>query len=380
MIEECYSYSPYYLYQIPKIVLVTSTVILILLHCYTTMCSPDLSFVFLVLLISCSVEGSSYCMTDCDSNGQRSFTMYEELCCSPSNKGDIIHVSKDNGRTGYVICPDTIPKWCPHFSSCYDILQSSNSTASSSYYNITLSNGSQVEMYCDMEGSHCDGEGGWTRVAFVNMSVPGSSCPHGLVQYNISNISLCWINNNYTGCNSAFFSTYGLNYTKVCGRVRGYQYGYPFAFFCYIWNISCINSETKTYGMTLTYGNNPRKHTWTYAGGYSEQGTSSGSCPCNDGSQLVNYTIPFVGNDYYCESVTHTYYNKFYPDDPLWDGQNCPGDEATCCTSPKMPWFIKTLNETSNDDIELNVCGYHYTSDYTLIGGTPFDLIELYIK
>ena len=61
-------------------------------------------------------------MTDCDSNGQRPFTKYEALCCSPSNKGDIIHATKDNGHTGYVICPDTIPKWCP-LNSCYDILQ-----------------------------------------------------------------------------------------------------------------------------------------------------------------------------------------------------------------------------------------------------------------
>ena len=35
-----------------------------------------------------------------------------------------------------------------------------------------------------MKGSHCDGNGGWTRVAFVNMSEPGSSCPSGLVQYD----------------------------------------------------------------------------------------------------------------------------------------------------------------------------------------------------
>ena len=84
---------------------------------------------------------------------------------------------------------------------------------------LTLSNGNQVEVYCDMEGSHCDGEGGWTRVAFVNMSVPGSSCPPGLVQYDdIFNTSLCWINvtNVYSGYNFTFFSTYGFNYAKVC--------------------------------------------------------------------------------------------------------------------------------------------------------------------
>ena len=343
------------------------------------MYSPGLLFVFLVFLTICSVEGSSYCMTDCDSNGQRPFTKYEELCCSPSNKGDIIHVTKDNGHTGYVICPDTIPKWCPqNISSCYDI-QQSNYTAPSGYYIITLSNSSQVEVYCDMEGSHCDGEGGWTRVAFVNMSVPGSSCPLGLVQYNISNISLCWINDDYRGCNSAFFSNYGLNYTKVCGQVRGYPYGYPFAFNYNIHNYNYFNSEIRTFGVTLTYGNNPRKHAWTYAGGYPEQGTSSYNCPCNNGSQYMNYTIPFVGNDYYCESGTNNYiYRKLYSNDPLWDGQDCPGDEATCCTSSKMPWFIKTLNETANDDIELNVCGYDYR--YSTVGGTPFDLVEFYIK
>ena len=140
-------------------------------------------------------------------------------------------------------------------------------------------------------------------------------------------------------------------------------------------NFNYFNSEIKTYGVTLTYGNNPRKHTWTYAGGYHETGTSSYHCPCNNGSQYMNYTIPFVGNDYYCESGRNTYtYNKLYSNDPLWDGQDCPGIEATCCTSPKMPWFIKTLNETTNDDIELNVCGG------TVYGGTPFDLVEFYIK
>ena len=364
----------------PKIVLVISTVISILLHCSNTMCSPDWSFVFLVLLISCSVEGSSYCMADCDSNGQRSFTKYEALCCSPSNKGDIIRITKDNGRSGIVMCPDTTPKWClGNYSPCLE-LQQSYPSAPSGYYNITLSNGSQVEVYCDMEGSHCDGEGGWTRVAFVNMSVPGSSCPPGLVQYNISNISLCWINNNYIGCNSAFFSTYGLNYTKVCGRVRGYQYGHTIAFHYNINNYNTfLNSEIRTHGVTLTYGNNPRKHIWTYAGGYYEQGTGSNRCPCNNGSQYMTYTIPFVGNDYYCESGTNTDNGyKLFPNDPLWDGQDCPGREATCCTSPKMPWFIKTLNETSNDNIELNVCGHKYGSTDT--SGTPFDLIELYIK
>ena len=242
-----------------------------------------------------------------------------------------------------------------------------------------LSNDSQVEVYCDMEGSHCDGEEGRTRVAFVNMRKPGSSCPPGLVQYDdIFDTSLCWINNGtfFYGCNSTIFSTNGLNYTKVCGQVRGYQYGYPHAFECYIYNYTCFDPQIKTFGVTLTYSNNPRKHIWTYAGSFNEQGTESYLCPCNNGSPYMNYNIPFVGNDYYCESGTSTFSGwVLYSNDPLWDGQDCPGHEATCCTSPKMPWFVKTLNETVNDDIELSTCG---DNDHEIsLRGNPLDLVEL---
>ena len=269
---------------------------------------------------------------------------------------------------------------CPIFSSCSQLRYP---TAPSGYYNIRLSNGSQVEVYCDMEGSHCDGEGGWTRVAFVNMSEPGSSCPPGVVQYdNIFNTSLCWINNGtsyFHGCNSTFFSTYGLNYNKVCGQVRGYQYGNPRAFGCYINNYTCFDPQIKTYGVTLTYSNNPRKHIWTYAGGRYEQGRPYNNCPCNNGSRYISFTIPFVGNDYYCESGSSSYSASYlYSNDPLWDGQDCPVNVATCCTSPKMPWFVKTLSETVNVDIELSICGEE--NGQITVWGTPLDLVELYIK
>ena len=38
-----------------------------------------------------------------------------------------------------------------------------------------------------------------------------------------------------------------------------------------------------------------------------------------------------------------------------WDvhGQQCSSNEPPCCTSPNLPWFTKTLNATTNEDIEL---------------------------
>ena len=59
---------------------------------------------------------------------------------------------------------------CPPFDTSCNQLHEVYSTAPSGYYNIKLSNGSQVEVYCDMEGSDCDGEEGSTRVAVASMS------------------------------------------------------------------------------------------------------------------------------------------------------------------------------------------------------------------
>ena len=148
----------------------------------------------------------------------------------------------------------------------------------------------------------------------------------------------------------------------MSGHVRGYQYGYPYAFYCNLNNYNCFYPEIKTYGVTLTYSNIPRKHIWTYAGGNFKQGTGSYHSPCNNGSQYQNHDIPFVGNDYYCESGRTVGEGRsiLYTGGPLWDGQDCLGLEATCCTSSKMPWFVKILHETVSEDIELTTCGWNY--------------------
>ena len=44
----------------------------------------------------------------------------------------------------------------------------------------------------------------------------------------------------------------------------------------------------------------------------------------------------------------------------------------------RLKWFVKTLNETVSNDIELSICGYYY--HWTTFLGTLLDLVELYIK
>ena len=55
----------------------------------------------------------------------------------------------------------------PRNRSCQNILYCFPS-APSGYYQITTPNSSLVQVYCDMEGTNCGREGGWTRVAYVN--------------------------------------------------------------------------------------------------------------------------------------------------------------------------------------------------------------------
>ena len=222
-----------------------------------------------------------------------------------------------------------------------------------------------------MEGSNCGGEGGWTRVAYVNMTEPGASCPEEFAQKNFSGLILC--GQNTTGCNSTFFSTLGLNYDQVCGQLRGYQFGSPEAFARSIARPSLTIDSQYLDGASITYGSNPRTHIWSYTAGLTTSSNVQFACPCNTGSTVQSPV--FVGNDYYCESSASSVINRFYPNDPLWDGQQCYDLEPPCCTNNNLPWFTKTLGATTNENIELRLC---QDEDITT-EGIPLELIEMFV-
>ena len=325
-------------------------------------------------LITVSNGEDNYCMSDY--NSQRQPSLYEQHCCILGNIGNTFKIEKGN-RFTFIICPSNLPTSCFQFykSSCADLHETYPDFKSGSY-NIILTNGSIVTVYCDMEGMNCDEEGGWTRVAYLNMTEPGTTCPSGLTQTGHVNINhdVCGQPTpSSAGCYSTFFSTYRINYTKVCGEVRGYQFGSPDSFATGTSNIDTYY----VHGVSITYDSNPRQHIWTYAGGWYETYLNSEGCPCNSGS-YAPLPPSFVGNDYYCESGLNdsNWSPILYADDPLWDGQNCNGPESTCCTNPNMPWFLKTLNETTTDDIELRVCSNAGLPNE----GTPLDVIEIYVK
>ena len=260
----------------------------------------------------------------------------------------------------------------PRNRSCQDILRCFPS-ARSGYHEIRVPNGSLVQVYCDMEGTNCGGQGGWMRVAHVNMSQNGASCPQGLTQKVKSGLTLCGL--SATGCQGTFLSALGLSYSRVCGWLRGYQFATPDGFLSYYRNRNLQLNESYVDGASITYDTASPKHIWTYAVGYGLT-QEINTCPCNAGGTAI--VPPYVGSDYYCETGNNagSAFWSFLPDDPLWDGRQCDGLEAPCCTHPNMPWFIKTLGENTTEDIQLRLCAEEpLDNEETLL-----QLIELYVN
>ena len=65
-----------------------------------------------------------------------------------------------NGSLTFVYC-DLSFLYCSQILHVY-------SSALSGYYTIQAPNSSLISVYCEMEGSNCDGKGGWMRVGYLN--------------------------------------------------------------------------------------------------------------------------------------------------------------------------------------------------------------------
>ena len=132
-------------------------------------------------------------------------------------------------------------------------------------------------------------------------------------------------------------------------------------------------------GLSLTHGApGSRQHIWTFASGLFAVNRNSSlpkhRCPCDNGNTYPS--PPFVGNDYFCESVTQSSWAYiFYPNAQLWDGQVCEGG-GTCCQFNNPPWFTKNLTSPTTEDIELRLCSW-YNPRYSNIA---IELLELYVQ
>ena len=258
-------------------------------------------------------------------------------------------------------------------TSCKQIKNLLPNSQSGYYYILASANGStafKYITYCNME-ELCGSGGGWTRLAYLDMSDSTVNCPSGFRLYQSGGVRVCGRPVTNSGsCVSVQFPSNGISYSQVCGRVTGYQFGTINAFNVPTTNISSYYVD----GVSITRGS-PRQHVWTLAAGYSD--SLALSCPCNNGSTVSVQS--FIGNNYFCESgiTGFVVYNILHTSDPLWDGQGCGSLESPCCNVTGIPWFHRDYgNTTTTDYIELRVCA----DERTAYEDAPVSYYEIYVK
>lgn len=276
--------------------------------------------------------------------------------------------------------PQPPPGFTPSLpaKSCQEVLEAVHNAPSGRYWISAPSVNATLSVYCDMTRVCGNLTGGWMRVAYVDMTLSDHQCPGGFVELTQDEPPrrLCTPDSDGSGCFSHTFPIGGMEYSRVCGQVIGYQEKTPNAFFPFHVRPSTTIDENYVDGISLTHGN-PRSHIWTFAAALDETPGHLSSCTCTNVVVLSPVSVPpFVGNDYFCatgsrEDVAF----KLYSDDPLWDGKGC-GPLNACCSFNDPPWFFKELPSPSSDGIEMRLCRDAAVSNENI----PFEVIELYIR
>ncbi len=278
--------------------------------------------------------------------------------------------------TTFGTCAAPLPKSCAEIEERMPMSRSGLYLIGTSEKNIKY-------VYCHMDTLCGSDDGGWTRLAHIDMTDPVESCPGVLRLYHVNGVRACGRPVTGSGsCRSIKFPSNGVRYSQVCGRVRGYQYHTTDAVEPNIGGVQHHHNINSYYvdGVSVTRGS-PRQHVWTLMAGFKEDNSAGNGAytrPCQAGSKQAGNIPSFIGDDYYCESgnpATTPSRSVLYTDDPLWDGEKCRRLESNCCHG-LIPWFHKPLGTTTNDYIEVRVCADQSTGDEDV----AIDQIEIYVK
>ena len=267
-------------------------------------------------------------------------------------------------------CKSPVGSYQNPATSCKDIGQ----LQPSGYYWIGNSSENISQVYCNMT-RRCNSKGGWMRVAYLDMTNNLTTCPPGFRQIT-SPKRTCGRSQQSAGCSSVSFSPNGIAYSRVCGRVTGYQYGSTSGFHTARYPSNSIEGPYLE-GVSVTHGRSPRKHVWSFANAMQDAYGYENNrhiCPCRPGSRMP---IPsFVGNDYFCDTSNPgpPRSGVFFTNNALWDGQGCNHPE--CCSFHSPPWFCKKLSYSTADDIEVRICADEGYSNED----SPIELIEIYVQ
>ena len=120
---------------------------------------------------------------------------------------------------------------CEHIATHYP-------STPSGYFWLEGSNGSAVNVYCDMARHCCGSTGGWMRVAYLDMTDTSQQCPEGFtLNTRVTEPKRTCEPIVTNSCTSILYHSHHIQYSKVCGRVRAYQYYHTIAFYWYYYAI-----------------------------------------------------------------------------------------------------------------------------------------------
>ena len=212
------------------------------------------------------------------------------------------------------------------------------------------------QYYSSLQTQTNCGLGLWYRLIYLNMSDPSQECPPTWREY-ASEVRVCGRPSSTTKSCAAIHQLTDQMYSRVCGRVIGYQRGTPDAFRQY--NENDIDLD----GINITTGAQ-HNHIWSYVAGHTQDHQSD--CPCS--SNNPSSPPQSISNRYYCESGSPSSTHL------LWDSQQCEGTCHTGANSP--PWFSVQLPAPTTDAIEVSICCDQDTDDEDVL----VELIEIYVQ
>ena len=195
------------------------------------------------------------------------------------------------------------------------------------------------------------------------MSDPSAQCPDVWREVQ-SPIRTCRRQFN-TRINSVNYTSYGIPYSRVCGRIIAYQFGHVDGFRIDQQPLD----DAYVDGISVTFGH-PRNHIWTFAAVIKAQHR----CSCISGGTAAP---PFVNRDYFCEFGNDN--NDFIDSNPLWDGQGCAAFQ-TCCEFNNPPWFCKQLDQPTTENIEIRIMSHVIEVNSLEDEDTPVELIEIFVQ
>ena len=225
----------------------------------------------------------------------------------------------------------------------------------------------------------CGGTGGWRRVVYLDMTDPNTTCPSGWNITGYSKRTCGRASDRLDNCDSVTFPVSGGEYSRVCGRIKAYQWGAFLAFYSSYFGYVTTIDGAYVDGISVTHSN-PRQHIWTFVVGMSENDTSRQhlGCPCDFSHNT--HAPSYVGEDYFCESGLHEPWHPsrhitLHSNDTLWDGENCLSS-STCCSLHNPPYFVKQLPTPTTDDIEARIC-LQYRK---FLSNVAVEFLELYVQ